>query len=232
MSKAGDTIENPVTGERIVVRVGTEDSGGELLAVDGYVRPGGAVAGEHVHPAIEETFTVVSGRVGFRIDGRKSIAEPGQRLHVPAGTAHDWWNGGQEEAHVVVEIRPGGRFEEMALNLFGLAQDGKTNSKGMPNLLQAAIFAREFGDVLYFTKPPLIVQRLLFGALAAIARALGYRGSYPKYGGDARAPSSGERAGPPSTARVMTGAFAVAAWLLLASSLLLKGRAAPQPSYR
>ncbi len=69
MSKAGDTIENSVTGERIVVRVGTEDSGGELLAVDGYVRPGGAVAGQHVHPAIEETFTVVSGRVGFRIDG-------------------------------------------------------------------------------------------------------------------------------------------------------------------
>jgi integrase len=54
MSKAGDTIENPVTGERIVVRVGTEDSGGELLAVDAHVRPGGAVTGEHVHPAIEE----------------------------------------------------------------------------------------------------------------------------------------------------------------------------------
>jgi hypothetical protein len=45
MSKAGDTVENPVTGEQIVVRVGTEDSGGELLAIDGYVRPGGASLG-------------------------------------------------------------------------------------------------------------------------------------------------------------------------------------------
>ncbi len=165
MSKAGHTVENPVTGERIVARVGTEDSGGELLAVDGYVRPGGAVVGEHVHPAIEETFEVVSGLVGFRIDGRESVAQPGERLHVPAGTAHDWWNAGEEEARVSVEIRPGERFEEMALNLFGLAQDGKTNSKGMPNPLQAAIFAREFGDVLHFTEPPLVVQRLLFGAL-------------------------------------------------------------------
>ncbi len=181
MSKAGDVIENPVTGERVVVRVGTEDSGGDLLAVDGYVKPGGAVAGEHVHPAIDERFTVLRGRVGFRIDGRESIAEPGERLHVPAGTAHDWWNAGDEEAHVRVEIRPGGRFEEMALNLFGLAQDGKTNSRGMPNLLQAAIFVREFSDVLYFTRPPLWVQRLLFGALALLARALGYRGSYPEY---------------------------------------------------
>jgi quercetin dioxygenase-like cupin family protein len=181
MSKTGDVIENPVTGERVVVRVGTEDSGGDLLAVDGYIRPGGAVTGEHVHPAIDEDFMVLRGRVGFRIDGRESIAEPGKRLHVPAGTAHDWWNAGEEEAHVRVEIRPGARFEEMALNLFGLAQDGKTNSRGMPNLLQAAIFIREFSDVLYFTRPPLWVQRLLFGALARIARVLGYRGSYPEY---------------------------------------------------
>src|SRR3712207_1521316 len=76
MSKAGDTVENPATGERVVVRVGSEDSGGELLAVEGYVRPGGAVVGEHVHPAIEETFEVVSGLVGFRIDGRESVATP------------------------------------------------------------------------------------------------------------------------------------------------------------
>jgi quercetin dioxygenase-like cupin family protein len=181
MSRAGDVIENPVTGERVVVRVGTEDSGGELLVVDGYIQPGGAVTGEHVHPAIEEWFTVVRGRVGFRIDGRESIAEPGERLHVPAGTSHDWWNAGEEEAHVRAEISPGQRFEEMAINLFSLAQDGKTNSKGMPNLLQAAVFAREFSDVLYFTRPPVLVQRPLFGALAAIARVLGYEGSYPEY---------------------------------------------------
>ena len=154
MSKAGDTIENPITGERVVVRVGTEDSGGDLLAAESYVLPGGTAVGEHVHPAIEETFEVVSGRVGFRIDGRESVARPGERLHVPAGTAHDWWNAGDGEARVVVEVRPGERFEEMALNLVGLAQDGQTDAKGMPNLLQAAIFAREFGDVLYFTRPP------------------------------------------------------------------------------
>jgi quercetin dioxygenase-like cupin family protein len=147
MSKAGETIENPVTKERKVVRVGTEDCAGRLLTVDGYVQPGGAVAGEHVHPDIEESFMVVSGRVGFRLDGRESIARAGERVHVPPGMAHDWWNAGQEEAHVAVEIRPGARYEEMALNLFGLAQNGQTNPKGMPGLFWAAIFAREFADV-------------------------------------------------------------------------------------
>ena len=113
----------------------------------------------------------------------------------------------------------------MALNLFGLAQDGKTNAKGMPNPLQAAIFAREFADVLHFTKPPLAVQRSLFGALGAIARALGYRGSYPKYT-DASEPdlSRATGGGPPSTARVVAGALALAAPLLLTSLLLLRRR--------
>ena len=181
MSKAGDVVENPVTGERVVVRVGTEDSGGRMLVADAYVRPGGAVTGEHVHPAIEEYFTVVRGRVGFRLDGRETVARPGERLHVPAGMAHDWWNAGEEEALITVEITPGARFEEMVANLFGLAQDGKTNAKGMPNLLQGALFAQEFGDVLYFTRPLRAVQKVLFAILAPIARLFGYKGSYPEY---------------------------------------------------
>jgi quercetin dioxygenase-like cupin family protein len=181
MSRAGEMFENPVTGERVVVRVGTEESGGELLVADLYVRPGGAVAGEHVHARIEEWFTVQEGRIGFRLDGRESIARPNVRLHLPAGVAHDWWNAGEEEARVVVEVRPGARFEEMIKNLYGLAQDGKTDAKGMPNLLQAALFAREFEDVLWFTKPPRPVQKVLFTALAPVARFLGYRGSYPEY---------------------------------------------------
>jgi quercetin dioxygenase-like cupin family protein len=187
MSRAGEMFENPVTGERVVVRVGTEESGGELLVADLYVRPGGAVAGEHVHARIEEWFTVQEGRIGFRLDGRESIARPNVRLHLPAGVAHDWWNAGEEEARVVVEVRPGARFEEMIKNLYGLAQDGKTDAKGMPNLLQAALFAREFEDVLWFTKPPRPVQKVLFTALAPVARFLGYRGSYPEYLG--RGPS-------------------------------------------
>ena len=209
MAKAGEVFENPVTGERAVVRLGTEDTGADRVVVDLYVKPGGAVSGEHVHPLMEESFTVVRGRVGFRIAGRESIAELNRRLHVPAGVAHYWWNAGEEGAHVIVEVGPGtARFEEMIRNLYGLAQDGKTNSKGMPNLLQGALFAREFGDVMYFTKPPLVVQRLLFGVLGAVGRALGYKGSYPK--DSATTAPSGELAAPPPTPRVAAAGFRAA----------------------
>ena len=54
MSKVGDLIENPVTGEREMARIGTEQTDGELLVADLYIWPGGMVIGEHRHPAIEE----------------------------------------------------------------------------------------------------------------------------------------------------------------------------------
>src|SRR4051812_42384532 len=109
MSRSGDVIENPVTGERAVVRVGTEESGGELLIVDLYVRPGGAVMGEHSHPAIDEKFTVLHGRVGTRLDGVTRTAEVGETLVVPAGMSHAWWNAGAGEAVVRIEVRPAAR---------------------------------------------------------------------------------------------------------------------------
>lgn len=186
MSRAGDVYENPVTGERAVVRVGTEESGGELAIADLYVSPGGAVAGEHVHPGIEEVFTVTSGSVGFRLDGREDVAGPGRRLVVPPGVVHYWWNAGDEEAHVVVELRGEerllGGFVTMISNAFGMARDGKTDAKGRPSLLQAALLAREFDDVIRFVEPPRAVQKILFGILAPVARLLGYRAVYPEYG--------------------------------------------------
>ena len=82
MSKAGEVYENPVTGERVVVRSGTEETDGSHLVVDLYVAPGGAVAGEHVHQDIEEIFTVVRGRVGFRVDGSEDVVESTRKLVV------------------------------------------------------------------------------------------------------------------------------------------------------
>ena len=181
MSKAGDISENPVTGERAIVRIGTEDTNGERIVVDLYIQPGGAVMGEHVHAVIEERFMVLEGKVGFRLNGKESVAEKGMTLLVSPGIPHDWWNAGIEVALVRVEISPATRFEIMIQNAFGLAQDGQVNKKGMPNPFQLVLFAQEFEDVVTFTKPPRIVQKIMFGVLSPIARLLGYKGSYPEY---------------------------------------------------
>jgi quercetin dioxygenase-like cupin family protein len=181
MTKAGDVFENPVTGERAIVVEGCDDNAGRRIVSEVYVRPGGAVVGEHLHPVIEETFEVLSGTMAFSVDGKESKEGPGTRVTVPPGTWHDWWNGGADDAVFRVDISPGRRFEQMIGTLFGLAIDGKTNAKGMPGLLQLSVIGQDFDDVVVFRRPPPAIQRLLFGILAPIARLRGYRSIYPRY---------------------------------------------------
>jgi quercetin dioxygenase-like cupin family protein len=181
-TRSGDVFLNPVTGERSAVLVGTEDGKGDRLAVRLHVTPGGAVVGEHYHPTITERFRVLAGQIEVSLDGRRDTLGPGADVTIPPGMVHDWWNAGDEEAGVLVDVQPGRRFELMVGTLFGLARDGKTNDKGMPGPLQLAVMGKEFTDVLRFTKPPAVVQKLLFAPLAALGRARGYRPVYPQYG--------------------------------------------------
>jgi hypothetical protein len=82
---------------------------------------------------------------------------------------------------VIVEIRPAARFEQMAITLFCLAREGKTNQKGLPNPLQMAVIAKEFVDVLQMMSPPPWIQRLLFGILAPSGWPVGYKAIYPHH---------------------------------------------------
>ena len=61
----------------------------------------------------------------------------------------------------------------------GLARDEKTNGKGTPNLLQAAVIARSYAGEFRLATPPWPVQQLLFAILAPIGRLLGHRPTYP-----------------------------------------------------
>ncbi len=186
MSGYGDFFENRVTGERAVVLRGPDD-GAPLQTglVHLTVKPHGAVLGEHVHPDVQERFVVIAGTLGTRVGGIERELRAGEEATATPGTAHDWWNAGDDEASVLVELdgppeqRP--RFEAMIATIFGLANDGRTNSKGMPRPLQLALLAREFDDVVRFTKPPRAVQKALFSALAPLARARGLRPIYPEY---------------------------------------------------
>jgi mannose-6-phosphate isomerase-like protein (cupin superfamily) len=73
----GESIENPISGERIVWTETAASSGGELLAADLYLRPGAAVAATHRHPRQEERFRVAAGRVALEIEGEQRDLDVG-----------------------------------------------------------------------------------------------------------------------------------------------------------
>ena len=179
IAKVGDVIEHPVTGEKMVfLQTGTETNG-ELLQIDMFVKPGGFVAAEHVHPFQQERFVVKSGRITLRIDGQEQEFTAGEEATVPPATPHVWWNSGIEELQVVLEFRPAGRFDRFITSFFALGQAGKTNAKGVPNLIRYAVIDREYNDVLYPSKPPRAVQKVIFALLYPLGRLLGYPADNP-----------------------------------------------------
>jgi quercetin dioxygenase-like cupin family protein len=180
MAKAGDELLNPVTGLRTVFRKTAQETSGELLQVDWIGEPGWTTGPDHVHPRQEERFEVLSGSLGLRVGGIERVHSVGEVIVAPAGSAHAAWNADDDEVHVLVDFRPALRTELAFETLAGLARDGKTNRAGAPrNPLRLALILREYEDEIYFVRPPLFVQRVIFGALARVARLLGYRAEYP-----------------------------------------------------
>ena len=189
--ETSEVWENPVTLERaVILELPWSNEEGRAVA-QLTALPGARVAGEHMHPALLESFSVEEGELTMLRDGRRSVLRAGERAVIEPGVWHDWWNEGDVDAIVRVEITPGERFVHMIETLFGLAREGHVNKRGLPHPLQLALFATEFSDVIVLRKPPAAIQHLIFGALAPIARRRGYRATYPTLSRTTFAPRPG-----------------------------------------
>ena len=146
--------------------------------IETIVQPHGFVAAAHVHPAQSERFAVEAGKLGLEVGRKKVALAVGGVTIVEAGTAHRFWNAGDEPVRFVCEIRPALRFEQLLETMFALAADGKTNQKGMPNLLRLAVIARAYFDVVRLPFPPAVVQRAGLALGEPVGRLLGYRPTY------------------------------------------------------
>src|SRR3954451_10975913 len=139
MARAGQTVENPATGERVTFVKTAADTGGELLVLElEWPRPGER-APEHVHPEAEERYEAIEGRAAFRVGGTNSEAGPGEVVTVPPGTPHLAWNPTNDLVRLKVEFRPALRWEEFVERLFAL-----TPVTGPPDPARVAALLREF----------------------------------------------------------------------------------------
>jgi quercetin dioxygenase-like cupin family protein len=144
---AGRVIDNPISGERIVIRESGAQTGGRLLAFDLFLPPGAHVPARHVHPVQEEQFTVVAGQMRFRLGrfGRRTIlAQPGDMVRVPPGTAHWFGNAGAGVAHARVEVRPALRMEDLFESAAAMGGTRLFPGARLPRLSDLALFLLEF----------------------------------------------------------------------------------------
>jgi len=178
MIRTGDTLKNPVTGEVLRFVKAAADTGGEYVLVEVVVEPNGAVAAAHVHPYQTETFEILEGEVTFKAGKETIVATAGDIVRIDPGTPHKFWNEGETDARFRTEIRPALQFESLIETMFGLASDGKTNRKGMPNPLRLAVVAKAHFDVVRLPFPPAWMQRMGLVLGAPLGRLVGYKATY------------------------------------------------------
>ena len=180
--RAGDVVWNPLTGEKALLVESGDESGGARIVTDFAVERGGFVpGGEHVHDHCSEHFEVRSGRITFILDGEERTLAAGEQVTVVPGTWHRWWNAGEDEVQIRVRVEPAMRFEEAILVFWGLCADGHTNADGRPSPLLGALVATRYRAELRNKQPPDVVQRLMFPALAALARRRGLERVLDRY---------------------------------------------------
>jgi quercetin dioxygenase-like cupin family protein len=175
MIATGQTLENPVTGEVLTFHATSGDTGGEYVLVETEVRPGGFVAAAHVHPSQTERFQVLEGTLGLQVGHEELVAEPGDVVTVGPGTPHRFRNLGASEVRFLCDVRPALSFESLIETMFGLAAEGRTNRRGLPNPLRLAVIAQAHFDTVRLPFPPAWLQRAALALGAPLGRLFGYR---------------------------------------------------------
>lgn len=171
MIKPGQTLENPVTGERFTFIETAASSDGEVLAFELALRPGGSVPIQHVHPRQTERFEVVSGEMQFRFGLRRLLAGPGEVIEVEPGITHGFASVSADEVRVRVEVRPALAMEEMFAEVVELAESGRLLGNGMPRSpLDLALLARTYDREAHAPLLGVGLQRLLLAPLVFAAR--------------------------------------------------------------
>jgi quercetin dioxygenase-like cupin family protein len=185
MAQRGESIENPLTGERMTFLKTTADTNGQSLEFEFIAPPGWSVPA-HIHPYQQERTEMISGVLSGRVAGEEIGLVAGEVRVVPSGVVHAWRNpSDQEEARFSVTFSPALKMESGFETAWGLARDGKATKAGVPkNPLQLVVLASEHKDEVYLPRPPIAVQKGLFAILdllAPVGKLLGYRASYPEY---------------------------------------------------
>jgi quercetin dioxygenase-like cupin family protein len=166
----GQVIDNPLSGERIVIRVSGAETNGQLLAFDLFLPPGGHVPARHVHPQQEERFTVLDGRLRFQFGRRTVLLNKGESVVVPAGTAHWFGNPGPAAAHALVEVRPALRMQALLEASQHLAQTSHLPGTRLPGPSALARMLLEFQPELAVPHIPALLLKPLLIPLSWLAR--------------------------------------------------------------
>ncbi len=167
-------IENRHTGERLALRRVMRD--GQLcLELKGTLPPHQEGPPLHIHHVEIEEGRVIAGTLGAMLNGRRLRVTAGQGAQFPAGTAHRWWNDGEDTLVLEGYSYPLADLDRYLQAAFEILNSGPA---GRPPLFYMAHLAwrhRRTQTVLF---APRWLQTVLVPTIVLFGTVLGrYRGS-------------------------------------------------------
>jgi len=136
MTGRDPVVRNATTGQEIRFVRTADETGGELLVMEDRWTRAGHVVPPHCHPSMEERWTVIEGRVAYTVDGKETVAGPGDEVCAPPGSRHSARDAGDSEVLVRIEMRPACRWEDFVRQLFALAGESFDDEVATRSLLE------------------------------------------------------------------------------------------------
>jgi mannose-6-phosphate isomerase-like protein (cupin superfamily) len=142
----------------------------EALVVAATYGPEGKPPPKHYHPAQDEHFEVLEGKMMFRLGSVEREVGTGEGIDIPQGVAHQVWNPNDAAATVTWETRPALRTEQWFRGVDAIVREagGKT-----PSPLAFATLLSEYRDCFRLAVGPDPLVAPVIKLLGAIGRRLG-----------------------------------------------------------
>jgi len=167
-------LENRHTGEVLEIRRLIEPAG-PALELRGTLPPGREGPPLHIHYHEDEEGTVTAGTLAYELAGRRGVAKTGEKVVLPKGVPHRWWNGGDQMLGFEGRVQPAGDLDRYLQAVFEVVNAGPPNRPSLFYLAHVALRHRRNQQLMV---PPPPVQAVLFRVLVALGTLLGcYRGT-------------------------------------------------------
>jgi quercetin dioxygenase-like cupin family protein len=168
------TLTNRHTGERLQIRRVVRD--GQLgLELKGMLPPRQEGPPLHIHFKEHEEVTVIAGTLSAEVDGRQIQVGPGGTAPLPMGSAHRWWNAGDQTLVSEGFTRPVVDLDVYLAAAFDVLNSGPANRPPLFYMAHLAWRHRTTQAVLF---APRWLQAVLVPAVVLVGTILGrYRGT-------------------------------------------------------
>jgi len=163
------TIENGL-GEKIIFKEIIHEPDGDKLLIEGFCKPKCGPA-MHVHFKQDESLTVVSGKMGYRVLGQEPVyLNAGQTATFSRNQAHNFWNAGEDDLRINSWVKPA---NSIVFFLPALYAAQKKSGSGRPEAFDGAYLLVRYKNEYGLPELPSFVKNVIMPITYQIGKLLG-----------------------------------------------------------